>query len=312
MKNEKLVEIKNNFSTLQVLEKRMERLIKSIYEAEAEVQSLLAKFEAEALDVEKLKEDSFSTTLLRLFGKYDSKLDKEAEEMLSAKMAYDKSVERVKELKQERENLGSRISALRNDKRLYEDEIKRREEGIISSTDSKVSVKYMELEKERKMLMQQLVETDEALRVAIEAINIGKRAVQYLESAEKWATYDVWFKSGIISHMVKYDHIDNAESEFNRLDSQLKNLKKELKDVRMLDTPEISTISSSQRAVDFWFDNIFTDLNVRGKIRNDIEQLGSLQSSIYKIISRLKSNKTNINRKLKSIEEQKNNLLINV
>jgi len=162
------------------------------------------------------------------------------------------------------------------------------------------------------MMIQQLVETDEALKAAIGVTNTGERAAQHLGSAEKWATYDVWFKSGIISHMAKYDHIDNAESEFNRLDSQLKNLKKELKDVRMLDTPEISTISSSQRAVDFWFDNIFTDLNVRGKIRNDIEQLESLLSSIYKIISRLESNKTNINRKLKSIDEQKNNLLINL
>ena len=54
MDNEKLNEIKYNIAALPTLENRMNTLKKSIYDAENEVQSLLAKYELESLDVEKL------------------------------------------------------------------------------------------------------------------------------------------------------------------------------------------------------------------------------------------------------------------
>jgi len=312
MDNEKLNEIKNEISILPTLEKRMEGLQNSIYDSEAEVHNLLVKYEEESLDVEKLKDEKFSTMVLRFLGRYDTKLDKETDEMLAAKMEYDKAVERVKELKLSREELGIRISELRNEKRLYEDELRIREENIRNKTSSEVYSKYMELEEERELNIKQLVETEEALRAAIKAISIGKNASIHLQSAENWATYDVWFKSGIISHIAKYDHIDSAESDFNKLHSQLKELKRELMDVKMFDAPEISTISSTTRTIDFWFDNIFTDLKVRGKIRNDREQLDRILSSVNKIISRLESNKRNVESKLKSIDHDKNDLIMNL
>ena len=312
MDNEKLNEIKNEISILPTLEKRMEGLQNSIYDSEAEVHNLLVKYEEESLDVEKLKDEKFSTMVLRFLGRYDTKLDKETDEMLAAKMEYDKAVERVKELKLSREELGIRISELRNEKRLYEDELRIREENIRNKTSSEVYSKYMELEEERELNIKQLVETEEALRAAIKAISIGKNASIHLQSAENWATYDVWFKSGIISHIAKYDHIDSAESDFNKLHSQLKELKRELMDVKMFDAPEISTISSTTRTIDFRFDNIFTDLKVRGKIRNDREQLDRILSSVNKIISRLESNKRNVESKLKSIDHDKNDLIMNL
>lgn len=312
MNNHELNEIKNEISILSTLEKRMAERQKAIYDAEAEVRTLLVKYEEESLDVEKLKEEKFSTMFLRFIGKYDKKLEKENEEMLTAKLKYDKAVERVKELKSSQIELSKRINELRNKKRLFEDELRKREEYIRSNTTSEEYSKYMELEDERVFCLKQLVETEEALRAALKARSIGESAAGHLESADKWATYDVWFKSGIISHMAKYEHIDNAETAFNRLYSQLRELKRELADVQIFGAPEISTIGSSTRAIDFWFDNIFTDLKVRDKIRNDIAQLDSILSSISKIIYRLESNKRNIENRLKDIERDKNNLIMNL
>lgn len=312
MDNEKLNEIKNEISVLSTLEKRMMDLQRNIYDTENEVASLLAKYEEEALDVKKLKEEKFSAILLRFLGRYDSRLEEEMEEMLAAKMEYDKAVERLKELKQRQEELGRRITELRKKKRVYEDEIRKREEIIKSNTTSEAYSKYMELEEAREKCIKGLVETEEAINAALRAIEIGKSAGKHLSSAEKWATYDVWFKSGIISHLAKYEHIDSAEEAFNRLYAQLKLLRKELADVNMFDAPEVSTISSSTRAIDFWFDNIFTDLHVRDKIRNDISSLNRILNSVSSIISRLERNKQAIERKLKEIEKEKNNLIMNL
>ncbi len=112
--------------------------------------------------------------------------------------------------------------------------------------------------------------------------------------------------------MSKYNNIDNAESEFNKLSSQLKDLQKELHDVKMMEISEVSGIDSTTRAIDFWFDNIFTDLKVRGKIRSDIEQVNNLLGKLRRIISRLENNKKSINRKISDVENKKKDLILNL
>lgn len=310
MDNEKLIEIKNDLYRLPGLEERLKKLINRIRDAENDVSSLLHKFEAESKDVDQLQKESLSSTLLRLIGRYDGKLDKEMQEMIDAKMAYDKASERVKELYLERDDLSSRISLLRQDQQLYETELDRREKEIKNNITNERSIQYNQLETDEKVLYKQLVETDEAMLAANKAKETAKRIIKSLDSAENWATYDIWFKSGIISHMAKYSHIDNAEADFNRLSSNMKDLQRELRDVNLAAIPEMTGIDSTTRAIDFWFDNIFTDLNVRNRIRNDSDQAAKMVGIIQSIITKLEGNKSNIQRQLSSIEQSKDDLII--
>lgn len=310
MEKEKLFEIGNRVAMLPALEERMEKLRLRIYEAEDDVRSLLRKCEAETLDVEQMKKDSLSTTLLKFFRAYEGRLNKETEEMIRAKLEYDKAAARLEELNREREELSGRISSIAEDKQVYEAELNKRREAILKNTSDEVSVKYRQLEEEEAFTVKQLVETDEAISAANRVKNTANRAIQHLDSAESWATYDVWAKGGIFSHMAKYDHIDNAQSEFNTLVSQMKDLQKELSDVNLYDAPGVSGIDSTTRAIDFWFDNIFTDLNVRDKIRGDMEELRRFLRKIEDIRAKLEKNKGELSRKLKDIERNKNSLVI--
>lgn len=310
MDNEKLIEIKNDLYRLPGLEERLKKLINRIRDAENDVSSLLHKFEAESKDVDQLQKESLSSTLLRLIGRYDGKLDKEMQEMIDAKMAYDKASERVKELYLERDDLSSRISLLRQDQQLYETELDRREKEIKNNITNERSIQYNQLETDEKVLYKQLVETDEAMLAANKAKETAKRIIKSLDSAENWATYDIWFKSGIISHMAKYSHIDDAEADFNRLSSNMKDLQRELKDVNLAAIPEMAGVDSTTRVIDFWFDNIFTDLNVRNRIRNDSDQAAKMVGIIQSTITKLEGNKSNIQRQLSSIEQSKDDLII--
>jgi len=308
--NEKLLEIRNALATLPILHERMEKLCRRINEAESEVSSLLRKYESESRDVERMKKESLSATILRLIGKYESKLDKEVQEQIKAKVEYDKACDRVKELYAERDELSSRIEALNGDKRIYEEELRRREQEIQKNTDGNIYKEYRRLEEEAAVLSRQLIETDEAIRAAQRVRSTAESAIGHLESAEGWATYDVWARGGFISHMAKYNHIDNAEYEFNRLHSQLRDLHKELSDVNFSTGVELKGIDSLTRTVDFWFDNIFTDLSVRNRIRENIEELRSLTGKIADIIYRLERNKSEIYIQIKENERKKNDLII--
>ncbi|MEN6314931.1 MAG: hypothetical protein ABFD25_11865 [Clostridiaceae bacterium] len=312
MDSKSLFELKNRLSMLPVMKERSAKLHTRVTEAENDVGTLLEKYEAESMDVEQMKAEKLSVYMLKLIGRYEGKLNKETEEMLSAKMEYDKACEKVKELRNQCKEADEKLAVLNQEKREYEEELNIREEKLRNDLSSEAAIKYRELDETQGFLSRQLVETKEALGAANRAISTADAAMDHLGSAEKWATYDVWTRGGIFSHMAKYEHIDDAEEAFHRLSSQMDDLKRELSDINMQGTGGFYGVDPTTRAVDFWFDNIFTDLNVRSRIRDDSEQLRSVRNQISGIISTLESNISSMNRKLQDIEFRKNELILSL
>lgn len=310
MENMNLLEIKNRLVMLPVLTERLRKLNSRISEAESEVSTLLRKYEAESLDVDQIKKESLSASILKLFGKYEGRVDKEVREMLEAKTEYDAAVHRVNELRKEKGELNPRISDLIKDRDVLESELKRREALLKSKISSVVAAEFNKLEAEQEHLLKQAIETDEAVEAANRAKRTAERAIGYLDKAEGWASYDIWFKSGIISHMAKYDHIDNAQAEFDRLNSQMQDLQKELEDIDIAGDFQPIGVDSGTRAIDFWFDNIFTDLNVRNKIRDDRDRIKCIYGKLEGAIGRLGELKTEIEKRINIIDNKKNELII--
>ncbi len=310
MDNNSLLELKNKLAALPVLKERLKKLDARIGEADREVSLLLQKYERESLDVEQIQKNSLSATILKLVGKYEDRVDKESREMFHAKTEYDAAVNRLKELKLEREEIRMRLSDLSGDKRIYEEELKKREEQIKSGFTDEASLKYSKLEEELNGMRSQLAETEEALRAARRTLGTAQNAMEQLDDADSWATYDIWFSKGIFSHMAKYDRIDSAEEQFHRLASQITDLKKELKDINLTADISLSSIDSTTRTIDFWFDNIFTDMAVRDQIRDNQDQLRSIYGKIKHVIDRLESIKSDINRQIRQTEKEKNDLIL--
>ncbi|MDP4094920.1 MAG: hypothetical protein Q8920_16365 [Bacillota bacterium] len=312
MDNSELLEIRNNLAMLPVLQERLYKLNNDIILAEQNIQALMKKYREESLDVEHLQKDSLSATILKFIGKYDNKVTKEMEEMYLAKMEYDNANERVRELYNNRDELTKRINELKEEKNCYETELQNRISLLKKNLTSQASIKYSQLEAEQDSLSGQQAEITEALTAANKVTSTLTSAIQHLDSAESWATFDVWTRGGIFNHMAKYEHIDEAQSICNRLDSQLKDLRKELDDVNYTGNIGFTGIDSTTRAIDFWFDNIFTDLSVRSRIREDNERLRDMENQVYDIIHRLKSSGTEINKRIQDIEAIKNELVISL
>jgi chromosome segregation ATPase len=311
MEKQKLIDMRNSLTMLPVLQQRLQKLEQRIAEAEKDMQEILRQYNAEAVDVEQMKKDSLSNTLLKLIKRYEGKLNKETQEMLTVKMEYDKASDRVSDLQSELYQLNSRIQILLDNKQAYETELKQREDIVKSSITSKAYLIYRKLQDEREKVGKQLVEIDEAKIVAHLVLGTAQSALDHLQSAEGWATYDIWARGGVISHMAKYSHIDNAQADFNRLSYQIKDLEKELSDIMIFETTYSVGIDATTRVFDFWFDNIFTDLNVRDKIRADKEEVSKLIQKIKGIIMKLEEVNAEALAKLETVENNKKELLIN-
>ena len=306
-----IIELRDRIQALPALEKKMSTLQKELQSARDEVSKLLRQYEQERGDVERLKKESLSSFLLKLVGKYEDKLEREQQEEITAKLAYDRAAMRLEELTQEQDSLKQRIFDLKAEEKLYQAELNNRRSQLGGLTGQDAE-RYAQLEIERKAIITQMTEIREAMSAASRAKSTALSAQASLKSAQSWATYDALTSGGILSHVAKYRHIDSAELNFNVLSSQLRALKKELGDVKGMNTNGLSEISSTQRAVDFWFDNIFTDLSVRGQIMDNADQISRLLRGIYSAESALKTKMRECETKLAANRSAEESLLVSL
>jgi len=283
-----IIELRDRIQSLPTLESRMSNLQKDLQQANDEASRLSRQYERERGDVEKLEKESLSSFLLKLVGKYEDKLEKEQKEEISAKLEYDRAASRFENLSNERDSLRLRIDELRADEKKYQEELNSRRSELSRLVGADAE-RYTGLEKDRKAIITQMTEIKEAMSAASSAKSTARSAQESLKRAQGWATFDTFTRGGIISHIAKYSHIDSAEQNFSILSSQLRSLRKELGNVNGMNTNGLSEISSTQRAVDFWFDNIFTDLSVRDQIKDNASEIDRLLRSINTAESALKS-----------------------
>lgn len=284
-----LFELRDRVLMLPTLESRMALLLKEIQKAEDDVSSLLRQYEKKSRNVERLQKESLSSFLLKLIGKYEDKLDKGQRGEINTKFAYDRATTHLDTLMREKDELSSRISALRAEEQTYQVELTNRRRELAIQLTEQEGIRYAELGNERNTIISQITEIREALSVAARAKSTAQSALESLKGAASWATYDVFTSGGIISHIAKYSHIDSAEQNFHTLSSQLRDLQSELNDVHGLTVSGLNEISSTQRAIDFWLDNIFTDLSVRRQIKDNTEQISRLLRNINTVESALKA-----------------------
>jgi hypothetical protein len=101
------------------------------------------------------------------------------------------------------------------------------------------------------------------------------RALDLLERARSWSTWDTFGGGGMFSDMMKYDRLDEVGHVLRDADLALERFSRELADLRLAGVEAVN-VDGLTRAFDMWFDNIFTDLAVRDRIRDAHERVGDV------------------------------------
>lgn len=120
------------------------------------------------------------------------------------------------------------------------------------------------------------------IREAIEACDRVlydiEKALDYLSSASNWALFDI-LGGEFISSLAKRSKIKKANSQIASLKPSLNHLQKELSDIGM-DLPAEISDTFKDNFFDLYFDNIFTDLRVRGEIKEKVFELENLSDKV--------------------------------
>ncbi|MEG0288881.1 MAG: hypothetical protein RR725_04485 [Carnobacterium sp.] len=285
----------------QALQEKIKTLLKKEANSKIRFEENAIRYEAaketfvkESEDVEKLQAESLSTFLKRLVGSYDKNLDKEMQEQLAAKMELDLSSALLLE---SREQLGTIQTAINQTTA----RIKQLKE-LLYRQDTNFRKKISVEETKRTQLNQELNELDEALAAGEKVLDGIDFALDDLDSADSFSTWDMFTNSSLLFDMMKYDKIDKAEAKMNRLEQLLENYTQELKDLSLDTYLSYEKFSGMSKTFDIFFDNLFSDWDTKSKIGRNIDMLETLETAIEELQSKLENNKEDIQKRIEESE----------
>ncbi|MER2227193.1 MAG: hypothetical protein ABS916_09080 [Carnobacterium sp.] len=257
-------------------------------------ESAKANFDKESEDIEKLQTESLSTFLKRLIGNYEKRLDKEMQEQLTAKMELDLSLALMLESREDLANVQSTINQTTAELNQLKE--------LLYQQDSDFREKISTEELKRAQLKQELIELEEASAAGERVLNGIDFALEDLDSADSFSTWDMFTDSSFIVDMMKYNKIDKAEAKMNQLEQLLGRYTKELKDVSLDTYLSYEKFSSMGKTFDIFFDNIFSDWDTKDKIGRNIEMLENLGTTIKELQIKLEANKEEIQKQIEESE----------
>ncbi|RDI37243.1 hypothetical protein [Falsibacillus pallidus] len=304
--NERLVDVKQDLRKKEKAEVQLKDYQKELKTMEQTISRLRKQFESEKKDVEKLERVSLTNLFATLSGKKDEKLSTEQQEMIVAQHKLEEAEKTKKDIQAAMQELNFKLTSLEN----VEDEYRQllfEKEQMVTSSFSPSAEKVLNISEQEGNLKATITELDEAITAGWHVENRLEQAIRSLEKAENWGTWDM-FGGGMISSMAKHDNIDKAEDHLHQAQRSMRTFQKELLDVEETAQLEVG-ISGMLKFADFFFDGFIADFMVQGKIQDSLDQARSQLDSVLEITDRLKDQKEEKERELKSVQTQKRELI---
>ena len=136
----------------------------------------------------------------------------------------------------------------------------------IRATEGPEAVRLDQLEADLDAAQDESRELDQAARAVEASQAAARQALDRLNSAADWGTYDTWFGGGIMSSSIKHDRIDDAARAMDTVRARLELARRELADVAVdITAPDLARVGAN-RTLDIWFDNFFSDLDTQSRI----------------------------------------------
>lgn len=180
----------------------------------------------------------------------------------------------------------------------------REKEGELRKADPVLADQLEKLERQELELTARKRELNEALAAGQQALFCLDAAIGKLDSAEGWGTWDV-LGGGLLSDMMKYSRLDEAQSQMEQLRSALRRYQAELADVERMIPFDVRP-DGLLSTVDVLFDNIFADLAVLDRISQSKSQLLTVESRIRSIQSGMEQELAETEERLAAICEERN------
>lgn len=269
--------------------KRLEAMKEELQKQEDEVAKKAAELEVirkkEQLDVDKLEGKTIKALFFTLAGTKEEKLSQERQEAYIAAMKHDAAVRDLAGIMTDLSACKEELEAL-SDIEVVFDHLLEQKKNSIKQEASRRANEVIRLEKQMETLSHEIIELEEALEAGYKAFDIVDKIVKELQEAHELADWDT-FMDNMFIDMQKQEHIHNAQDLIQDLRHELRRFKTEMADVNIDEEIHIEMDDFSEFA-DWFFDNIFTDWDIKEKIENSQAQAEHTRKQTTDMINMLK------------------------
>ena len=308
MMHDDLFALQQKVAKKPLLESKLYELHTQRRQYDNQVISLRVAFRKEQEDVEKLEGRSLANYFYQVIGKLDDKLDQERKEAYAAKVKLDAAERELAGIESDIKEIQEQITDVLVAEARYKDalELKRRQ---LKDSGTQVADQILSMEERIAALQAQKQEIKEAISAGYSARSTADRILSELEDADGWNTWDMFGGGGIITHMAKHSHLDEAQDLVSDLQSKLRRFKTELADIQITANMQVN-VDGFLRFADYFFDGLFADWAVGDKINQSMNSVSSTKSQISRTLDKLNSMEQAADRGIASLKQQLDELIV--
>jgi len=279
-----IIEARERIRAKQKLESSVRKARQSLASEKTRSAELGAVLKKEEADVRKLEGLSLTAMFNQFLGKKEDHLNKERQEVLTAKLKYDQSAHEVASLERDIADMEGRLAAIGDPEAEYARALEQKEVRI-KGADRADLVRLTERIAE---VNSDIKEIGEAVAAGDEVLAGLDSVIAYFKSAGNWGIVDL-IGGGLIITAVKHSKIDRAKAAIHEVQTRLGRFRRELADLRTApEAPLGVEISSFEKFADYLFDGLIFDWIVQSKISRSLDAARKMHARMAALVADLR------------------------
>ncbi|WP_328467980.1 hypothetical protein OHA21_50505 [Actinoplanes sp. NBC_00393] len=286
----------------------------AITQVSSELERLRRQLAEEEQDVGRLEGFTVDRVLTTLRGAHGRSLDRERAEVRQARDLVAGAQARLDDLHAQLRQVTARMDATGTAPATYAAALTEREQHL-RKTSNGTGDRLTKLAGERERLTAELNHLQRAAATAGQAAEALREANGLLESADAWSAADTFLGGGSVSSSAKHHRLEEAAGHVAGAERLLKTLRDEL-DAGDLAAGDLAApvaaplgVDGTTRTIDIFFDNIFTDLDVRSQIDNGLAQIGRAAVRVRELRTSLSARIADLRTRLQRLDAERAKLL---
>ena len=304
--NRELLEAKENVRKKLKYEEHLQRVTEFLRKEEKKRDKLKQQLLKEKEDVARLEGFSLTNIFYTITGRKLEKIEKEQQEVLSAKLKYNESLETIEDIEQEIKEYNQKLERVVYADKQYETIIKKKEQ-LIHDTNSIWSEELFAFAEKEADIFSNIKEFNEAIDAGEKALYMLEQAIKSLDSAKGWSTFDM-LGGGMITTAIKHSRLDNAKDLIHQAQNRLRHFQEELLDIGNHFDIKLE-IGGMLTFADYFFDGIVVDWVVHGRISDCYNQTLHTRKNVGRLLEQLKEQRNRLHTELETIQHKRESFL---
>lgn len=265
----------------------------SLREQEDKLEDAVKRMSKKNALIEKLQRESLSNTIMKLFGSYQKQVDHETNDIISAKLEFDKAYalkiaahRRVVALEYEIDEKKHRIREVKENLIRHNAAL----ENVVTETEQQII-----------RLRYEYVQTIEAEEASYQVLEIITDIMANLDTSQTVSNWDLITEIDYLLNHVAPEELDVAEAMLLDLERKTQNLERELHDLNYIYESEYQTLTQAAPAIAKFFEDLFSDWSTKAVVEKSLVQLKQLEDNVTDLLLKISTEKKRLEQAYSSL-----------